>query len=116
MIHTCDYEKKKWDKSHKVPNFKVGDLVLVSTLVFDNIKGPNKLKDSYVGPLFIVALHRINVVKVEFSGELVNKHTSFPVILMKPYKPADKELFCLRKPAPQTVTKVENNEEKRSKK
>ncbi|MBW0546772.1 hypothetical protein O181_086487 [Austropuccinia psidii MF-1] len=26
------YAKQKWDKSHKVPDFKVGDLVLVSTL------------------------------------------------------------------------------------
>ncbi|MBW0495315.1 hypothetical protein O181_035030 [Austropuccinia psidii MF-1] len=67
MNHTCDYEKKKWDKSHKVPDFKVGDLALVSTLNFNKIKGPKKLKDSYVGPFFIVALHRINAAKVEFS-------------------------------------------------
>ncbi|MBW0497205.1 hypothetical protein O181_036920 [Austropuccinia psidii MF-1] len=44
----------------KVPDFKVGDLVLVSTLNFNNIKGPKKLKDSYVGPLFIVSLHGRN--------------------------------------------------------
>ncbi|MBW0522161.1 hypothetical protein O181_061876 [Austropuccinia psidii MF-1] len=36
--------KQKWDKSHKVPDFNVGDLVLVSTLNFNNIKGPKKLK------------------------------------------------------------------------
>ncbi|MBW0525440.1 hypothetical protein O181_065155 [Austropuccinia psidii MF-1] len=47
---TFDYAKQKGDKSHKVPDFKVGDLVLVSTLNFSNIKGPKKLKDSYVGP------------------------------------------------------------------
>ncbi|MBW0593292.1 hypothetical protein O181_133007 [Austropuccinia psidii MF-1] len=35
-----DYEKQKWDKIHKLPNFKVGDLALASTLNFNNIKGP----------------------------------------------------------------------------
>ncbi|MBW0567536.1 hypothetical protein O181_107251 [Austropuccinia psidii MF-1] len=49
-----DYAKQKWDKSNKVPDFKVGDLVLVSTLNFNNIKGPKKLKDSYVGPFLLL--------------------------------------------------------------
>ncbi|MBW0461321.1 hypothetical protein O181_001036 [Austropuccinia psidii MF-1] len=57
MNDTFDYAKQKWDKSDKVPDFKVGDLVLVSTLNFNNIKGSKKLKDSYVGPFVIVALH-----------------------------------------------------------
>ncbi|MBW0479712.1 hypothetical protein O181_019427 [Austropuccinia psidii MF-1] len=48
MDDTFDYSKQKWDKSHKVPDFKVGDLVLVSTFNFNNIKGPKKLEDSYV--------------------------------------------------------------------
>ncbi|MBW0552900.1 hypothetical protein O181_092615 [Austropuccinia psidii MF-1] len=84
-----NYAKQKWDKSHKVPDFKVGDLVLVSTLNFNNIKGPKKLKDSYVGPFVIVALLGTNAVQVELSGELENKHPTFPVILMKAYQPAD---------------------------
>ncbi|MBW0515598.1 hypothetical protein O181_055313 [Austropuccinia psidii MF-1] len=67
---TFDYEKQKWDKSHKVPDLKVGDLVLVSTSSFNNIKGLKKLKDSYVGPFVIVALHVTNAVQVELSGEL----------------------------------------------
>ncbi|MBW0511194.1 hypothetical protein O181_050909 [Austropuccinia psidii MF-1] len=29
MNDAFDYVKQKWDKSHKVPDFKVGDLVLV---------------------------------------------------------------------------------------
>ncbi|MBW0521859.1 hypothetical protein O181_061574 [Austropuccinia psidii MF-1] len=49
---TFDCEKQKWDKSHQVPDFKVGDLVLVSTLNFNNIKGPKKLKYCYIGPFF----------------------------------------------------------------
>ncbi|MBW0505576.1 hypothetical protein O181_045291 [Austropuccinia psidii MF-1] len=44
------YAKYKWDKSHATPDFKVGDLVLVSTTKFNNIKGCNNLKDSFSGP------------------------------------------------------------------
>ncbi|MBW0521303.1 hypothetical protein O181_061018 [Austropuccinia psidii MF-1] len=40
MQYYFKYAKERWDKSHKPPNFKVGDLVLVSTLNFNNIKGP----------------------------------------------------------------------------
>ncbi|MBW0474150.1 hypothetical protein O181_013865 [Austropuccinia psidii MF-1] len=69
-----DYAKQKWDKGHKVPDFKVGQLVLVSTLNFKDIKGPEKLKHSYVGPFVIFALHGTNAVQVELSGELYNKH------------------------------------------
>ncbi|MBW0509074.1 hypothetical protein O181_048789 [Austropuccinia psidii MF-1] len=42
MNDAFDYAKPKWDKSHKVPEFKVGDLVLASTLNFNNIKGPKE--------------------------------------------------------------------------
>ncbi|MBW0488855.1 hypothetical protein O181_028570 [Austropuccinia psidii MF-1] len=70
MNDAFDYAKQKWDKSSKVPDLKVGDLVLVSTLNFDNIKGPKRFKDSYVGPFFIFALHETNAVQVELSGEL----------------------------------------------
>ncbi|MBW0502906.1 hypothetical protein O181_042621 [Austropuccinia psidii MF-1] len=110
------YSKQKWDKSHKVPDFKLGELILVSTLNFNNIKGPKKLKDSYVGPFVIIALHGTNAVQVELSGELENKHPTFPVSLIKPYQPADKELFPLKNPTPLTVPPVEQNEDKKIKK
>ncbi|MBW0563895.1 hypothetical protein O181_103610 [Austropuccinia psidii MF-1] len=116
MNDAFDYAKQKWDKSHKVPDLKGGDLVLVSTLNFDNIKGPKKLKDSYVGPSFNVALHGTNAVQVELSGQLENKHPNFPVILLKPYQPSDKELFPLRNPTAFTVPPVEQNEYKKIKK
>ncbi|MBW0477596.1 hypothetical protein O181_017311 [Austropuccinia psidii MF-1] len=77
MDDAFDYAKQKWDKSHKLPDFKVGDLVLVSTLNYNNIKGPKKIKNSYVGPFVIVALHGTNEVQVELSGELENKHRTF---------------------------------------
>ncbi|MBW0569719.1 hypothetical protein O181_109434 [Austropuccinia psidii MF-1] len=78
-----EYAKQKWDKSHKTPEFKVGDLILVSTLNFNNIKGPKKLKDSFAGQFTIKTLHGTNAVQVELSGELENKHPAFPVSLIK---------------------------------
>ncbi|MBW0583442.1 hypothetical protein O181_123157 [Austropuccinia psidii MF-1] len=93
MSDAFDYTKQKWDKSHKVTDLEVGDLVLVSTLKFNNIKGPKKLQDSYVGPFVIVELHVYKAVQVELSGELENIHPTFPVSLIKPYQPADEECF-----------------------
>ncbi|MBW0511305.1 hypothetical protein O181_051020 [Austropuccinia psidii MF-1] len=112
MNDALQYSEHNWDKSHKLPDFKVGDLVLVSTLNFNNIKGPKKLKDYYVGPFVIVALHGTNAVQVELSGELDNKHPTFPVTLIKPYQPIEKELFPLRNPTPLTVPPVEQDEDK----
>ncbi|MBW0520532.1 hypothetical protein O181_060247 [Austropuccinia psidii MF-1] len=77
MNDAFDYAKQKWEKSQKLPDFKLGDLVLVSTMNFNNIKGPNKLKGSYVGTFVIVALHETNAVQVELSGELENKNPPF---------------------------------------
>ncbi|MBW0573749.1 hypothetical protein O181_113464 [Austropuccinia psidii MF-1] len=116
MNNTFDYAKQKWDKSHKVPDFKVGDLVLVSTFNFNNIKGPKKLKDSYVGPFVIVSLHGANAAQVELSGELKNKHPTLPVIFIEPYQPSEKEFFPLRNPTPLAVPQLEQNEDKKIKK
>ncbi|MBW0476511.1 hypothetical protein O181_016226 [Austropuccinia psidii MF-1] len=113
MNDSFEYAKQKWDKSHKVPDFKVGDLVLVSTLNFINIKVLKKLKASYVGPFVIVSLHGANAVQVELSGELDNKHPTFPVSLIKPYQPTDKESFPLRNPTPLTVPPIEQDEDKK---
>ncbi|MBW0545963.1 hypothetical protein O181_085678 [Austropuccinia psidii MF-1] len=87
------YAKEIWDKSHKPPDFKVGDLALVLTLNDNNIKGPNKLKDSFSGPFMIKALHGPNAVQLELTGELMNKHPAFPVSLIKPYGSSENELF-----------------------
>ncbi|MBW0586331.1 hypothetical protein O181_126046 [Austropuccinia psidii MF-1] len=50
------YAKEKWDNSHKPPDFKIGDLVPVSTLNFNNIKGQKKLKDYFAGPFMDLML------------------------------------------------------------
>ncbi|MBW0586224.1 hypothetical protein O181_125939 [Austropuccinia psidii MF-1] len=38
MEDSFAYAKDKWDKSHSTPDFKVGDLVLVYSTNFNNIK------------------------------------------------------------------------------
>ncbi|MBW0578316.1 hypothetical protein O181_118031 [Austropuccinia psidii MF-1] len=56
MQDSVKYERERWDESHKPPDFKIGDLFLVSTLNFNNIKGPKKLKDSFAGPFKFCAI------------------------------------------------------------
>ncbi|MBW0554195.1 hypothetical protein O181_093910 [Austropuccinia psidii MF-1] len=62
------YAKERWEKIHKPPELKVVDLVLVSTLNFNNMKGPNKLEYSFAGPFMIRALHCPNAVQLELTG------------------------------------------------
>ncbi|MBW0464387.1 hypothetical protein O181_004102 [Austropuccinia psidii MF-1] len=83
MQDSFKYVKERWDKSNKRPESKVGDLVLVLTLNFNNIKGPKKLKDSLAGPFMIKALHGTNAVQLELTGEPMNKHPTFPLSLIK---------------------------------
>ncbi|MBW0557610.1 hypothetical protein O181_097325 [Austropuccinia psidii MF-1] len=100
MKDSLKYAKERWDKSHKPPEFRIGDLVLVSTLNLNNIKGPKKLKDSFAGPFMIKALHGPNAVRLEPTGELINKHPAFPISLIEAYSSSDKELFPLRNKPP----------------
>ncbi|MBW0524303.1 hypothetical protein O181_064018 [Austropuccinia psidii MF-1] len=107
------YAKVRWDKSYKPPEFKIGDLVLMSTLNFKNIKGPKKLKDSFAGPFMIKALHGTNAVQLELTGELMKKHPAFSVSLIKPHSSSDKELFPLRNKPPLEIPPLEEGEEKK---
>ncbi|MBW0533775.1 hypothetical protein O181_073490 [Austropuccinia psidii MF-1] len=84
MQYSFKYSKERLDKSHKPPNFKLGYLILVSTLNFDNIEGPKKLKDSLEGKSMIKELHGTNAVQLELTGELMNKHPTCPVSLINP--------------------------------
>ena len=76
---SVEYNKTRWDKSHKAPVFKIGDKVLVSTLNFNNLSGPRKLKDSFIGPFVIKYMHGPNAAEVILTGELERKHPTFPV-------------------------------------
>ncbi|MBW0479398.1 hypothetical protein O181_019113 [Austropuccinia psidii MF-1] len=99
--------RKDLDKSHATPDFKVGDLILVSITSFNNIKGCKNLKDPFSGPFFIKDLHRENAVEAELSEELSNKNSKFKVILIKTYQSGDAENFLLRNEVPQKVPPVE---------
>ncbi|MBW0510130.1 hypothetical protein O181_049845 [Austropuccinia psidii MF-1] len=109
MEDSFSYAKDKWEKSHATPNFKVGYLVLVSTTNFNKIKGCSKLKDSFSGPFVINSLHGDNAVEVELSEELSNKHPTFPVSLIKPYKSSNAEKFPLRNKFPQHIPPIESS-------
>ncbi|MBW0580699.1 hypothetical protein O181_120414 [Austropuccinia psidii MF-1] len=61
----------------------------------------------------IKALHGPNSVQLELTGELMNKHTTFPVIMIKPYTSSDKELFPLRNKLPLGIHPLEEGEEKK---
>ncbi|MBW0576403.1 hypothetical protein O181_116118 [Austropuccinia psidii MF-1] len=113
MKDAFEYAKQKLDKIHKTPEFKVRDLILVSTLNLKNIEGPKKLKDAFAGPFIIKALHETNTVQVELSGELENKHPTFPVSLVKNYTSSDKELFPLRNETPLEVHPLDQIEDKK---
>ncbi|MBW0513544.1 hypothetical protein O181_053259 [Austropuccinia psidii MF-1] len=117
MEDSFAYAKDKWEKSHTTTDVKVGDLVLVSPTNFNNIKVFRKLKYSFAGPFLIKALHGANTVEVELSEELSNKHPTFPVILIKPYKSSYYEKFPFKNKFPHTkkITKSLNERKLRTK-
>ncbi|MBW0521114.1 hypothetical protein O181_060829 [Austropuccinia psidii MF-1] len=107
MEDSFAYGKDRWDKSQATPDFKVGNLVLVSTTNFNHIKGCKNLKESFAGPFVIKALQGENAVEVELSEELSNKHPTFLMSLMKPYKSNDAKKIPLRNEVPQVIPPIE---------
>ncbi|MBW0591632.1 hypothetical protein O181_131347 [Austropuccinia psidii MF-1] len=93
------------------PDFKEGDQVLVSTLNFNNLKGPKKMRDSFVGPFTIIRLIGKNAVEVKLTEEFSRKHPLFPVILIKPYFQTEEDKFPSRKknPTPPDIVEVEDS-------
>ncbi|MBW0558028.1 hypothetical protein O181_097743 [Austropuccinia psidii MF-1] len=113
MQESFEYVNERWDKGHKPPDFKIGDLVLVSTLNFNNKGGPKKLNNCFAGPFMIKALHGPHAVQLQLTGELINKHPTFPVSLIKPYSSSDKKLFPLKNKPPLEIPPLEEGEEKK---
>ncbi|MBW0577406.1 hypothetical protein O181_117121 [Austropuccinia psidii MF-1] len=113
MEDSFAYAKDKWDKSHATQDFKVGDLALVSTTNFNIIKGCKKLKDSFSGPFVIKTLHGENADEVELSEELSNKHPTFPMSLIIPYKSSDAEKIPLTNRVPQVIPPIESSGSKK---
>ncbi|MBW0544047.1 hypothetical protein O181_083762 [Austropuccinia psidii MF-1] len=113
MEDSFSNSKDKWEKSHATPYFKVGNLVLVFTTGFNNIKGFKKLKDCFEGHFVIKALHGENSVDVELSEQLSNKHPTFAVSLMKPSKSDDSEKILLRHKASLNIPPVQSSDTKK---
>ncbi|MBW0535290.1 hypothetical protein O181_075005 [Austropuccinia psidii MF-1] len=109
MKDSFAYAKDKWDKSHGTPDFKVGDLVLLSTTKFNNNKGFKNIKDSFAGNFVVKALRGESAMEVELSEELSNKDPTFPLSLIKPYKSSDAEKFPLGNKAPQVIPPIESS-------
>ncbi|MBW0544326.1 hypothetical protein O181_084041 [Austropuccinia psidii MF-1] len=109
FAYGLEFKEYKRDKSHATPDFKVGDLVLVSSNNFNNNKGCKNLKYSFAGPFAIEALHEENSFEVELSEELSNKHPTYPMSMIKPYKSSDAETFPLRKKVPQFIPPIETS-------
>ncbi|MBW0486715.1 hypothetical protein O181_026430 [Austropuccinia psidii MF-1] len=100
MAESKEYNKQRLDKSHMEPDFKEGDQVLVSTLNFDNLKGPKKMRDSFLAPFNIIILTGKNSVEVKLTEEFSRKHPVFPVSLVKPYFQTEEDKFPSRKMNP----------------
>ncbi|MBW0562323.1 hypothetical protein O181_102038 [Austropuccinia psidii MF-1] len=90
------YNKKRYDKTHKEPYFKEGDKVIVSTLNFNNLKGPKKRRDSFVGPFTITRLIGKNAVEVRLTEKFSEENPVFLVSLVKPYHQTGENKFPSR--------------------
>ncbi|MBW0573706.1 hypothetical protein O181_113421 [Austropuccinia psidii MF-1] len=106
-----EYNKQRWDKSHMEPDFKEGDQVLVSTLNFNNLKGPKKMRDSFLGPFTIIKLIGKNAVEGKLTEDFSRKHPVFPVSLVKTYFQTEEDKFPSRKqnPTPPKIVVVEDS-------
>ncbi|MBW0514183.1 hypothetical protein O181_053898 [Austropuccinia psidii MF-1] len=93
------------------PDFKEGDQSLVSTLNFHNLKGPKKVRDSFVWPFTIIKLVGKNSVEVKFTEQFSRKNTVFPVSLVKPYFQTEEDEFPSRKknPTQPKIVEVEDS-------
>ncbi|MBW0462128.1 hypothetical protein O181_001843 [Austropuccinia psidii MF-1] len=92
-----EYNKQRYDKTHMEPDFKEGDQVLMSTLNLHNLKGPRKMRDSFMGPFTFIKLIGKNAVEVRITEEFSRKHPVFPVSLVKPYFQTGEDKFPSRK-------------------
>ncbi|MBW0533596.1 hypothetical protein O181_073311 [Austropuccinia psidii MF-1] len=106
-----EYNRQRWDKSHMEPDFREGDQVLVSTPSFNNLKGPKKMRDSFVGPFTIIKLIGKNAVEAKLTEEPSRKHPVFPVSLVKPYFQTEEDKFPSRKknPTQPEIVEVEDS-------
>ncbi|MBW0496310.1 hypothetical protein O181_036025 [Austropuccinia psidii MF-1] len=91
------YNKQRYDKSHQEPDIKEGEKVLISTLNFNNLQSPSKMRDSFVRPFTIIILIGKNAVEFRLTEEFSRKHPVFPVHQIKQYHKTNDEAFTNRK-------------------
>ncbi|MBW0520230.1 hypothetical protein O181_059945 [Austropuccinia psidii MF-1] len=91
-----EYNKQRWEKTHMEPDYKEGDQVLVSTLNFNNLTGPKKMRESFLGPFTIIKFIGKNAVEVKLTEEFSRKHPVFPVSLVKIYFQTEEEPHTTR--------------------
>ncbi|MBW0530995.1 hypothetical protein O181_070710 [Austropuccinia psidii MF-1] len=105
-----EYNKQRSDKSHMEPDFKEGDQVLVSTLNFNNLRGPKKMRYSFVGTFTIIKLIGKNEVEVKITEESSRKNPVFAVSLVNPYFQTEEDKFPSRQknPKPPEIVEVED--------
>ncbi|MBW0563480.1 hypothetical protein O181_103195 [Austropuccinia psidii MF-1] len=106
-----EYNKQRWDKTDMEPEFKEGDQVLLSTLNFNNLKRPKKMRHSFVGPFTIIKLIGKNAVEVKLTEEFSRKHPVFSLSLVKPYFQTEEDKLPSRKknPTPPDIVEVEDS-------
>ncbi|MBW0543406.1 hypothetical protein O181_083121 [Austropuccinia psidii MF-1] len=92
------------------PDFKEGDQVLVSTMNFNNLKGPKKMRDSFVGPFTVIKFIGKNAVEVKLTEEFARKRPVFPVSLVKPYFQTEEDKFpsWKKNPTPPDIVEVQD--------
>ncbi|MBW0504507.1 hypothetical protein O181_044222 [Austropuccinia psidii MF-1] len=106
MQDSLKYAKERLEKSHAPPHFKLGGFFLVSNLTLNKIKVPKK-------PFMIRELYGPNAVKLQLTGEFMNKNPTFPASLMKAYSSSNKELVPLRNKPPLEIPPLEDEGEKK---
>ncbi|MBW0507413.1 hypothetical protein O181_047128 [Austropuccinia psidii MF-1] len=106
-----EYNKQRYDKTHMETNFEEGDQVLVSTLSFNNLKGPKKMRDSFVGTSTIIELIGKKEVEVILTEGFSSKPPVFSVSLVKPYIQTGVDRLPSRNknPTPQDIVEVEDS-------
>ncbi|MBW0469604.1 hypothetical protein O181_009319 [Austropuccinia psidii MF-1] len=92
------------------PDLKGVDQMLVSTLDFNNLKRPKKMRGSFLGTFTIIKCIGKNAVEVKLTEEFSRKHPVFPVSLVKPYLRKEEYKFPSRKknPTPPEIVEVED--------
>ncbi|MBW0462568.1 hypothetical protein O181_002283 [Austropuccinia psidii MF-1] len=103
--------KQRLYKSHMEPDFNKGDRVLVSTLSFNNLKGPKEMRDSFLGPFTIIKFIGESEVEVKLTEEISRQRPVFPVSLVKPYFQIEEDKFPSRKKnsTPPKIVEVEDS-------